>query len=62
MADEQIKPGDTVKLKSGGPGMTVGHGRSGKELECIWFEETKRLEDHFHPDVLEKWDPKKVCI
>jgi uncharacterized protein YodC (DUF2158 family) len=40
MADE-FKVGDTVRLKSGGPIMTIqdiGEGLA----SCIWFERTKR--------------------
>jgi uncharacterized protein YodC (DUF2158 family) len=44
MADE-FKPGDVVKLKSGGPLMTVVTADS-KEAECEWFDEKKVPQRH----------------
>lgn len=39
MAQPELKPGDLVKLKSGGPVMTVGGKGEGYEsgVRCFWF-------------------------
>ncbi|MCA9623147.1 MAG: DUF2158 domain-containing protein [Myxococcales bacterium] len=42
MAD-QIKKGDTVQLKSGGPPMTVEE-VDGDEIVCVWFDHKNQLE------------------
>ena len=46
-----IKIGDTVRLKSGGPVMTVenvGNDMSGKmTVWCVWFEGTKAIHGAF---------------
>jgi uncharacterized protein YodC (DUF2158 family) len=56
MAD--VAAGDTVKLKSGGPLMTVekvAKSAKGEILAwCIWFEGTKKLDGQFPPAILEK--------
>jgi uncharacterized protein YodC (DUF2158 family) len=53
---EQFKPGDMVKLKSGGPLMTVEHYddmRGG--VVCSWFnEKNERKQEAFAPDALGK--------
>ena len=57
----KFKKGDVVKLKSGGPQMTVqnvgdfsmqGGGENG--VYCVWFEKngTKKQEGYFDEDVL----------
>ena len=52
MADE-IKVGDVVKLKSGGPPMTVeGVGATGG-LNCAWFDGADRKEGYFAAGALE---------
>lgn len=38
---DEIKPGDVVQLKSGGPYMTVGVIESDDHLWCEWFEGDK---------------------
>jgi uncharacterized protein YodC (DUF2158 family) len=52
-----FKVGDVVKLKSGGPLMTVtttGHHAGGKEVVgCAWFDAAKPCADVFPPDTLE---------
>jgi uncharacterized protein YodC (DUF2158 family) len=55
---EQFKAGDVVRLKSGGPSMTVtqvGEGHLTREplVWCTWFVGTTKVEDTFSPDVLE---------
>lgn len=38
MADEAvIKPGDKVRLKSGGPAMTASYREKTGEVPCAWF-------------------------
>jgi uncharacterized protein YodC (DUF2158 family) len=39
MADQQFKPGDTVRLKSGGPLMTVHSIESHGAIWCEWFDQ-----------------------
>ena len=55
---EQFKPGDVVRLKSGGPKMTVEQvaeaAMTGKmAVWTVWFEGTKKLSSTFVPDALE---------
>lgn len=51
------KIGDLVRLKSGGPKMTVNaiQGRTGNIIVCTWFVGTDFKEAEFSPDALEKW-------
>ena len=56
--EDILKPGKIVKLKSGGPKMTVTRtGKSaltGKDaVWCVWFVGTKKLEEPFAPETLE---------
>ena len=53
-----VKKGDKVRLKSGGPKMTVETtGASNMTGEawahCVWFDGMKRMEADFDPEVLE---------
>jgi uncharacterized protein YodC (DUF2158 family) len=41
-----FKPGDTVRLNSGGPAMTV-KAVEGDLISCDWFDGTKKCEDRF---------------
>jgi len=42
---EKFKPGNTVRLKSGGPVMTVeGHTQGGR-VSCRWFDPTGKLQN-----------------
>lgn len=45
-------PGDLVKLKSGGPVMTV-KSVNFDNIVCQWFGGKKLEDGHFHPDSLE---------
>lgn len=48
-----FKPGDLVRLKSGGPKMTVSHRTGENELCCIWFaSEGKKQNDVFKGETL----------
>lgn len=53
MAQKKLKIGDDVRLKSGGPQMTVvGHTKSG-EAECCWFDDDrKERRTHFPESAL----------
>jgi uncharacterized protein YodC (DUF2158 family) len=56
MADN-LKPGDVVQLKSGGPMMTVkdfGYGGKGDEIMCVWFEKNEQRNGTFVPAMLDK--------
>jgi uncharacterized protein YodC (DUF2158 family) len=53
-----FKAGEVVRLKSGGPKMTVTQvGKKAMTGEsavwCVWFEGTKKHEDTFAPEALE---------
>lgn len=39
-------PGDEVRLKSGGPIMTIASVEDGKAL-CMWFDGTKQFEKEY---------------
>lgn len=56
MPDEAIKPGDTVRLKSGSPLMTVtsaGPDSAGVlYAHTAWFDGTKNLRGHFPQSAL----------
>lgn len=58
MAEAKINKGDVLRLKSGGPKMTVtnvGDGPLGSFVECAWFDQAgKKCEDTFPPEALEK--------
>lgn len=66
----QFKVGDTVRLKSGGPVMTVytASGESdthGEGVDCCWFNVKNNFKcDGFDPDILvlaEPFDQEKVA-
>jgi uncharacterized protein YodC (DUF2158 family) len=66
MADQEFKAGDVVKLKSGGPDMTIeGIGKYGMaatddSAKCVWFEKTKRMEDVFALPLLKPAEPRQT--
>jgi len=48
----QFKVGDVVKLKSGGPAMTVSE-LAVTQVWCMWFEGTEQKQAIFPVDALE---------
>jgi uncharacterized protein YodC (DUF2158 family) len=56
MADT-FKPGDTVRLKSGGPIMTVTSIDSQFGCACEWFSGDKPERKLFRPEALVKTEP-----
>jgi uncharacterized protein YodC (DUF2158 family) len=54
----RFKDGDRVKLKSGGPLMTVSN-VSNDKIECSWFFEGNIRHDHFNPEALKIFVAKK---
>jgi uncharacterized protein YodC (DUF2158 family) len=55
--NDQLKPGDVVQLKSGGPKMTIdsiGYGTGGDKAKCIWFDNNDRKDALFKLDSLVK--------
>ena len=55
-SNQEFKIGDTVKLKSGGPPMTVNSiTEETGEIYCQWFteDEDKVREGYFPPDTLQ---------
>ena len=54
---EQLKIGDVVSLKSGGPNMTITYITEGGDLECSWFTKDGRDKDTFRADALQKSNP-----
>jgi uncharacterized protein YodC (DUF2158 family) len=62
-AMSKFEKGDLVKLRSGGPVMTVadfgdyGPVKSKNGVKCVWFEKTKNYEEVFDEAVLEKTSP-----
>jgi uncharacterized protein YodC (DUF2158 family) len=55
-----FNPGDTVRVRSGGPIMTVERlGVVGGEdaVWCVWFEKTKQERGYFAPVALEACTP-----
>ncbi len=62
----EFKKGDTVRLKSGGPLMTVSklgdYGPTGPEdgVACVWFDGTRREEAVFESAALEASDRNRM--
>ena len=52
VSDEEIKVGSVVRLKSGGPKMTVKNDFYG-EWNCVWFIDDKIQSNTFTPESLE---------
>lgn len=55
-----LKVGDVVYLKSGGPAMTInGKASMGAEWSCAWFVDSENKEATFKPESLTKENPKQ---
>ena len=68
MAENFVK-GDTVRLKSGGPVMTIkdietedGATHSAGDFQCVWFEKNKQFNGCFDPITVSKVVPPKAGI
>lgn len=57
MSESNFEVGDVVRLKSGGPLMTVQQAKYADNVMCTWFgENNKRLSEGFHPRTLKLED------
>jgi uncharacterized protein YodC (DUF2158 family) len=52
----ELKPGDVVELKSGGPDMTVARIR-GNEVDCDWFIDGKAFRGTYPKEALKPATP-----
>ena len=50
----EFNEGDVVRLKSGGPPMTITEIDATGECYCRWFDGTKPMSDRFKPSSLKK--------
>lgn len=55
---ENLKIGDTVQLKSGGPVMTVGEQAGSGKYSCTWFDGATVKHELFPPEQLKKVEPR----
>ncbi len=57
MSENVFKVGDTVRLKSGGPVMTVKEvDDQADEVHCQWFVDEESKFDCYPTDSLEPWE------
>ncbi|EEW1253159.1 DUF2158 domain-containing protein [Escherichia coli] len=58
--NDEFKTGDIVKLKSGGPDMTIRlfSSTQGNSFLCQWFAGKKLEQGYFRPESLERVTPK----
>jgi uncharacterized protein YodC (DUF2158 family) len=49
-----FKDGEIVRLRSGGPQMTVQNNRKDRVVCCYWFRDGELLNDAFQPEALER--------
>lgn len=54
---ENLKTGDTVRLKSGGPVMTLGYHMAAGGYRCHWFNGAELKDGLFAIEELEKAEP-----
>jgi len=53
VSEPTYQVGDVVRLKSGGPLMTVQQAKYADNIVCTWFgENNKRMTEGFHPRTL----------
>lgn len=62
-AKQNFKEGDTVRLKTGSPRMSINIAISKPDFdhgdlfsgyyECVWFEGSRMIKESFHQDALE---------
>lgn len=58
-----FRVGDVVRLKSGGPEMTVQEVDQVHDMvDCRWFDGTKSLRDEFPSATLEKAKPRALGV
>lgn len=53
MSEVTFKIGDTVRLKSGGPPMTVKIADYADAVVCVWFDNGTQKDGTFHAAMLE---------
>ena len=54
MTNAEFNKGDVVKLKSGGPKMTIGYKTASKGWMCNWFVGEQAMKEVFGGEQLEK--------
>lgn len=50
----ELKPGDVVMLKSGGPKMTIRHVRPDDDVWCYWFDGAELREAIFGAKIINR--------
>lgn len=58
MASSSFQIGDVVRLKSGGPDMTVTYLGTDGQIQCEWYEGGQFAHHAFPPAALVKAEPK----
>lgn len=50
-----FRPGDVVRLNSGGPPMTVSRGKEDGHVVCCWMNDTQVFAEEFSVKALHPW-------